>query len=143
MNKKLLLLSILITGVTYASGGKEKPIKLGESVITTENFETTVRDTPANVSIVTAEEIEKSGARDLVDVLRDVPGIRVVRYAGTIKFDMRGTNSMYSDKNNLITLDGVPSTSSQIANLPLSMIKRIEIIPGGGTFYMEIKPLVA
>ena len=130
MNKNLLLLSFLTCALTLSAEGKA--IKLQESVITTENFETTVRDTPSNVSIVTGEEIEKSGAKDLVDVLRNVPGIRVTRYAGTIKFDIRGLNSMYSDRNALITLDGVPASSNQIANLPMSMIERSEVVPGGG-----------
>lgn len=130
MNKKTLVLSFLVC--TLLANGESKGIKLEESVITTENFETTVRDTPANVSIVTGEEIEKSGAKDLVDALRNVPGVRVTRYAGTIKFDIRGLNSMYSDRNALLTLDGVPASSSQIANLPMNMISRIEVVPGGG-----------
>ena len=133
MNKKLLLSALLICASTVAvAHDTTASTKLGDTVVTTENFETTVRDTAANISIITSEQIEKSGAKDLVQVLQNVPGISVKRYAGTIKFDMRGLNSMYSDRNSLITLDGVPVTSSQVANLPLDAIEKIEVIPGGG-----------
>lgn len=132
MNKKLLGLGCLLFSVISFGESFDKAVKLNESVITTENFETTVRDTSANISVVTSEEIRESGAKDLVDVLKNVPGIRVTRYAGTIKFDIRGLNSMYSDRNSLITLDGVPVSPSQVSNLPLAMIERIEVIPGGG-----------
>lgn len=132
MNKRALIFLYLVSFlVTHSSEGK-KSIKLEESVISTENFETTVRDTASNISIVTSDEIQESGSKDLVDVLRGVPGVRVTRYAGTIKFDIRGLNSMYSDRNSLITLDGVPVSTNQISNLPLSMIERVEVIPGGG-----------
>ena len=113
MNTKLLLSAFIICASTGAIASQTS------TVVTTENFETTIRDTAANISIVTSKEIERSGAKDLVQVLQNIPGISVKRYAGTIKFDIRGLNSMYSDRNSLITLDGVPVSSSQITNLPL------------------------
>lgn len=132
MSKKLLGMSCLLFSIISFGESPDKVVKLNDSVITTENFETTVRDTSTNISIVTSQEIKDSGAKDLVDVLKNVPGVRVTRYAGTIKFDIRGLNSMYSDRNSLVTLDGVPVSPSQISNLPLAMIEKVEVIPGGG-----------
>lgn len=129
MKKKVLFLSLLCSIIVFS---EEQRIKLEDSVISSENFETNLKEIPANVSVVTNQELVESGAKDLVDALKNVPGVRVTRYAGTIKFDIRGLNSMYSDRNALITLDGVPVSASQISNLPMSMIERIEIIPGGG-----------
>src|SRR5688572_19420697 len=37
----------------------------------------TTRETPGIISLVTAEEIQNSGARDLIDVLRLVPGFEI------------------------------------------------------------------
>src|SRR5688572_25146788 len=37
------------------------------------------RETPGILSVVTAEEIQNSGARDMVDVLRLVPGFDVMQ----------------------------------------------------------------
>lgn len=133
MKKKLLCASLIIAASSLVFANDNPNFtKLEDTVITTENFETTVRDTPANISIITGEQIEKSGAKDLVQALQNVPGISVKRYAGTIKFDIRGVNSMYSDKNTLITLDGVPVSPDQVANLPIENISKIEVIPGGG-----------
>lgn len=130
MYKKIGILALILSSAVYAE--EIQSTKLNESVISTENFETSVRDTAANISIVTAQEIEKTGAKDLVDALKNVPGIFVKNYAGGIKFDIRGLNSMYSDRNALITLDGVPVTSTQVSNIPIETIERIEVIPGGG-----------
>lgn len=130
MYKKLAITSLFFASLSYSQ--EVQSVKLNESVISTQNFETNVRETPANISIVTAEEIKKTGAQDLVDALKHVPGISVKHYAGGIKFDIRGLNSMYSDKNSLITLDGVPITSKQAGNIPIETIERIEVIPGGG-----------
>lgn len=133
MKKKLLCASLIIAASSLVFANDNPNFtKLEDTVITTENFETTVRDTPANISIITGEQIEKSGAKDLVQALQNVPGISVKRYAGTIKFDIRGVNSMYSDRNTLITLDGVPVSPDQVANLPIENISKIEVIPGGG-----------
>lgn len=110
MYKKIGILALILSSTIYAE--EVQSTKLNESVISTENFETSVRDTAANISIVTAKEIEKTGAKNLVDALKNVPGIFVKHYAGGIKFDIRGLNSMYSDRNALITLDGVPVTSA-------------------------------
>lgn len=133
MNTKLLLGAIIFCSINlHAEQNSNYNFKLEETVISTENFETNVRETAANISIITSEEIEKSAAKDFVDVLKNVPGISVKRYAGTVKFDIRGLNSMYSDRNSLITLDGVPVSSNQVGNLPIESIERIEVIPGGG-----------
>src|SRR5688572_13345028 len=37
----------------------------------------TTRETPSIISVVTAEEIQNSGARDLTDILRLVPGFEI------------------------------------------------------------------
>lgn len=132
MKKYLVIAAIVAVGTTLLAEEKLEGTKLDETVISTENFETNVRSIPANVSIITNQELIESGAKDLVDALKNVPGVRVTRYAGTIKFDIRGLNSMYSDRNALITLDGVPVEAQQISNLPMNMIEKIEIIPGGG-----------
>lgn len=51
----------------------------------------TQQESPAIVSVVTKQEIQKSGARDLVDILRLVPGIEFgVDVQGAVGITMRG-----------------------------------------------------
>ncbi len=143
MLKKISLLALIISSSLLAENIKQ--IRLQESVISTENFETNVRDTPSNISVVTKDEIEKTGAKDLVDALRNVPGLSVKEYAGgDIRFDLRGQNPMYANKNVIVTLDGIPlnsigrgsSDSYSISQIPIETIEKIEVIPnGGGVLY--------
>ena len=110
-------------------------------MISTEDFETNVRDTPSNISIITKDEIETTGAKDLVDALRNVPGLLVKEYAGgDIRFDLRGQNPMYANKNVIVTVDGIPlnaigggaSSSYSISQIPMETIEKIEVIPNSG-----------
>jgi outer membrane receptor for Fe3+-dicitrate len=50
------------------------------------------RETPGIISLITEEEIRNSGARDLIDVLRQIPGIDFgVDVEGVVGLGMRGS----------------------------------------------------
>ena len=130
MLKKITLLSLILATAIYAND--EAEIKLNESVITAQNFKTTVKNTASNVTIVTAKDIEEMGAQNLVDALRMVPGIMVKNYYGNITFDIGGYSSVHAERNSIITYDGVRISSKEATNIPISSIERVEIIPNGG-----------
>ena len=130
MFKKVTLLSLILATAIYAND--EAEIKLNESVITAQNFKTTVKNTASNVTIVTAKDIEEMGAQNLVDALRMVPGIMVKNYYGNITFDIGGYSSVHAERNSIITYDGVRISSKEATNIPISSIERVEIIPNGG-----------
>ncbi len=132
MKKYLFLMAVLISGMNTMAETKIGGTKLDETVISTENFETTVKQTAANITIVTAEEIEKKGATDLVDALRMVPGIMVKNYYGNITFDIGGYSSVHAERNTIITYDGVKISGEQATSIPIEMIERVEVIPNGG-----------
>ena len=97
-----------------------------------------VRESPSIVSLVTSEEIKNSGARDLIDVLRLVPGIDFgVDVQGVVGIGMRG-NWAHEGKV-LILLDGqemneILYATTQFGNhFPIDQIKKIEIIRGPGS----------
>src|SRR4051812_26936833 len=48
---------------------------LNSKVSVSSKKELTTRETPGIISLITSEEIKNSGARDLIDVLRLVPGL--------------------------------------------------------------------
>jgi len=96
------------------------------------------RETPGIVSLITEEEIKNSGARDLIDLLRQIPGIDFgVDIEGVVGLGMRG--SWANEGKILILLDGqetneIMYASSQLGNrFPVDLIKRIEIIRGPGS----------
>ncbi|MFL5754455.1 MAG: TonB-dependent receptor plug domain-containing protein [Bacteroidia bacterium] len=97
-----------------------------------------VRESPSIVSLVTEDEIKKSGARDLIDVLRMVPGIDFGTDVESVTgIGVRG-NWAHEGKV-LLLIDGqemneILFATTQFGNhYPIDNIKRIEIIRGPGS----------
>ena len=97
-----------------------------------------VRESPSIVTLVTAEEIKNSGARDLIDVLRLVPGIDFgMDVEGVVGIGMRG-NWAHEGKV-LLLLDGqemneILYATTQFGNhFAIDQIKKIEVIRGPGS----------
>jgi outer membrane receptor for ferrienterochelin and colicin len=97
-----------------------------------------VRESPSIVSLITEEDIKKSGARDLIDVLRLVPGIDFGSdVEGVVGIGMRG-NWAHEGKV-LVLLDGQEMNEILFAcnefgnHYPIEQIKKIEIIRGPGS----------
>ena len=98
----------------------------------------TTRETPGIVSIITSEEIQNSGARDLTDVLRLVPGFDVLQDLQFVMgFGLRG--NWANEGKVLVLLDGQPfndllyQTVAVGNRFPVDAIERIEIIRGPGS----------
>ncbi|MFR8991083.1 MAG: TonB-dependent receptor [Fusobacterium sp.] len=137
MKKYLMLAAILAVGTTTMAEEKIASQKLNETVISTENFETSVLDTAKNITIVTQEEIQAKGANTVAEALRGVPGLTITSKEGSEPvFDLRGYGATAS-QNTLILMDGVPLNNIQgswyyTSQIPVSQIEKIEVIPSGG-----------
>ena len=98
----------------------------------------TTRETPGIISLITAEEIQNSGARDLMDVLRLVPGFDVLQDLQFVMgIGLRG--SWANEGKVLVMMDGHPFNellyqTVAIGNrFPVDAIEKIEIIRGPGS----------
>jgi iron complex outermembrane receptor protein len=95
--------------------------------------------TPAAVFVLTAQDIERSGATSFPEVLRLVPGVDVARLdSNRWAISIRGFNNQFANKI-LVLVDGrsiyTPLFSGTLwdtADLPLEEIERIEVIRGPG-----------
>jgi iron complex outermembrane recepter protein len=95
--------------------------------------------TAAAVFVITQEDIERSGATNIPDLLRMVPGMDVGEINGsTWAISSRGFNQQFSNKL-MVMIDGRPVYTSTFAgvfwdvmDLPLEDIERIEVIRGPG-----------
>ncbi|WP_338863511.1 TonB-dependent receptor plug domain-containing protein [Myxococcus stipitatus] len=99
---------------------------------------TKLRDSPAVVTSMTAEEIRNSGARDLMDVLLQIPGFFFgVDTQGAVGPGFRGLWG-YEGKV-LLVVDGKELneqlySTMQLGNeLPIELIERIEVVRGPGS----------
>jgi len=99
--------------------------------------------TGAAIFVITQEDIRRSGATNIPDVLRLAPGVDVARVdANQWAISIRGFNDQYANKV-LVLIDGrsvySPSFSGvywDMQDVPLADIERIEIIRGpGGTVW--------
>lgn len=103
-------------------------------VVTAGGFEQSLSDVIPSVSVITREQIDRSGALSLADLVMGEPGVEVGRNGGlgtTTSFFLRGAES----KNVLVLVDGVRMrdgvTQSALAeNIPLGLIEQVEIIRG-------------
>lgn len=130
--KKLAILSFLICASAVANA--QESIHLGETVVT----ETTLLDEPTNISIITQEQIEEKNYKNVTEALSDNPAINIVRTKNGTAIDMRGSGES-ATSNVKILVDGVainPLSNSPkgsgLDTIPMSIIERIEIAPGGG-----------
>src|SRR5690554_1593115 len=98
-----------------------------------------IRETPGIVSVITQEDIENSGARDMVDLIqRYVPGFDFgVEVEGLIGLTVRGIWSFAGKV--LLLIDGVEANENMFGqamfgnHYPLSNVERVEIIRGPGS----------
>ena len=96
-------------------------------------------ETAAAVFVISAEDIRRSGALNIPDLLRMVPGLDVAQIDGSQwAISARGFNGQYSDKL-LVLIDGRTVYTPVFVgvfwdsqNVPLESIERIEVIRGPG-----------
>lgn len=99
---------------------------------------TSIRESPGIITVISADQIQKMGARDLIDVLRMVPGVQFgTDVQGIVGVGIRG-NWAHEGKMSL-QIDGLEinetlfTTTQFGSHFPVDHIKRIEIIRGPGS----------
>jgi len=131
-------------GFTIAApqgGPQEKAIVMEEVVVTATRDTEEIRNVPANVSVITAKDIEKSGATNVVEVLDKLESIQFRNYSGNASqslIDLRGFGGDNPFGKTLIMLDGRrlnrPDMSSiNWLQIPLNNIERIEVVRGASS----------
>ncbi len=94
---------------------------------------------PAAIFVISQNDIRRSGARTLPDILRMVPGVQVAQVdASTWAVTARGQNGIFANKL-LVLMDGRTLYSPlfsgvrwEVQDTDLSSIERIEVIRGPG-----------
>ena len=115
-------------------------LEINPMVITASRIEQPLSQALSSVSVITRQEIEKSQAFTLADLLQGEAGFEFGRNGGpgaTTSFFLRGQNSI----NLVVLVDGVRSQvdsigALQVLDVPLPQIERIEILRGNaGALY--------
>lgn len=129
------VLSLLSFGNVYAES-----VRLEEIVVTATRDTQEVRKIPANITVITAEEIEKINATSIVDVLDNLSGVHFTTYSGNeaqAGIDMRGFGGLGENAFGkvLVMIDGRRLNRPDMApmswlQIPLSSVEKIEVVRG-------------
>ncbi|KPK46017.1 MAG: hypothetical protein AMK74_01550 [Nitrospira bacterium SM23_35] len=138
--KNLLVVSLffLLFFSLHSTSAAELHITLDDLVVTATRYEEIASTVPANVTILTRDDIENSSAKDVPELLATKAAIHVSDITGnrrSFNVDLRGFGETASS-NTLLLIDGrrvnEPDLSAVDWTLvPLASVERIEIMRGG------------
>lgn len=132
---RLKPLAVALAGLAASTSfAADSENTLGEIVVTATRTARTADDSLASVSVITRQDIERSQAQSVQDLLRGLPGVDIANNGGAGKLTalfLRGTESDHV----LVLIDGVKvssATSGQAAfqDIPIDQIERIEVVRG-------------
>lgn len=133
-SKVLLSLSLCMPITVWAA----EPVDVeGDSdpntiVVTATRTSETIDETLAPVTVFTREDIVKSQAKTLTELLAYVPGVQVIQdgsQGSSTSFFIRGTNSSHA----LVLIDGLRTNSATLGTtdfqyIDLNQVERIEVV---------------
>jgi iron complex outermembrane receptor protein len=136
MKKYILLASTLLAATAAPAAPATNTAE--EIVITASRAGRAAAEMPQNVSIITAKDIEKSGAANVVDALKSAGGIEFRSTSGNsaqAEVALRGFGEN-SFGRVLVLLDGQRLNRPDMAGInwlqiPLANVERIEVLRGG------------
>lgn len=128
------------TSVVWAAEQEQAEKPAQEIVITANRLKNTKADTPADVTVITSQQISDRGYRTVTDALEDVPGARVMQNGvGAYESHIM----LNGDERVLVMVDGrrfnhsmgsmAKSTFDAHTLPPVDMIERIEVVKGGAS----------
>ncbi|WP_108478674.1 MULTISPECIES: TonB-dependent receptor domain-containing protein [Providencia] len=131
--------SLIAAGVcaalaSFSATAEENSDKM---IVTASGYSQQLRDAPASVTVITAEQLQNKPVRDLADAVKDVEGVSVVGSANKQDINIRGLSGEYT----LILVDGRRQNSRESRPNgsggfeagfmpPVEAIERIEVIRG-------------
>lgn len=144
MNRRLwrqvslgLLLTVAVTSPQAASAAERmEEFTLDQVVVTAQRRATTDLNTPAAVTVITAEELKETGAVNIFDALEHTVGV------GSMSFGPSGTDYGMSasrinirgfEQGTLVLVNGSPINLLNYNNsggIPLAAVEKVEVIRG-------------
>ncbi|HPF06485.1 MAG TPA: TonB-dependent receptor [Spirochaetota bacterium] len=136
MKHKILSATLLLCASGLTSAYAEDVFKNDPVVVTATRYEKSVSKEGKSISVVTEDEIKKSGKKTVADLLEIIPGVTITRKGvdgGITNVYIRGSKS----GNVLLMIDGVRVTDPigieklyDISGIMSSNVERIEVVKG-------------
>ncbi|MBA7490465.1 Vitamin B12 transporter BtuB [subsurface metagenome] len=137
MKKVILILTgiLILIPFVLAEEKKDKTLK-HYIVVTATKTEQPQAEIGSSTTVITADDLKKTGKENVLEALRSVPGLDVAQTGGVGKLSnifIRGSGSEHT----LVMIDGVemndpmsPGRSFDFAHLTVDNIERIEVVRG-------------
>lgn len=130
------IMGLILPQVSWAEEETEGIIKLQEVVVSAPRTDKKLVEIPASITIITAEEIEEMGAKTIVEVMENIPGV-IDDSTTRDEVTFRGNRSSQS-AGVLVLVDGVPANSGignyvQYDAIPLADIEKVEVLRSSGS----------
>lgn len=109
---------------------------LSTLVITGRRAESRLEDTPQRIEVIDRQDIERTPARELTDLLKKNASVDVIQYPGNLSgIGIRGFRPEYSgiNKHTLMLVDGRPALADNLSLFNLDQVERIEVMKGPGS----------
>jgi len=137
--KFMLWFMVLWCFLGFSAFAQEGPVKIKEIVVTASRVEEPASEVASATTVLTSKELKEKGITNVVDALREVPGVQVVQtgaFGGLATPFVRGGENGQA----LVMIDGVPvwdpaatavgDFTAFLPHLPIEQIDRIEIVRG-------------
>jgi len=145
--KKVFVFVLLFSFIIFSSAQAEVKnnndtlITMEEVVVTATRDMQETRRVPANVTVITEEEINNTGATTVVEALDKIESIQFRTYSGNASqaiIDMRGFGGDNPFGKTLVMLDGrrlnrTDMSSVNWMQMPVNTIEKIEVVRGPGS----------
>lgn len=140
-SKRIWLLACVLgaMGNGIVSAEEAAPVYMLDTVnVTAQAYEKKELDTPADVTVVTRQELQASGRENIAQALKYEPGIMVSAMGphdqswitGNTGVNLRGVTG-----GTLVMIDGIPVNWNGVSHLdmiPVGAVEKVEVVKGGG-----------
>lgn len=136
ITRKNTLLAFSATAISlWAQNGFTQDNKEETLIVTANRFAQPISSVLASTTVVTKEEIDQWQSKNLLEVMRRLPGVNISQNGGigqSASMYVRGSEARHT----LVLIDGVPLAKAGITGspdfnqIPIALVQRIEFIRG-------------
>ncbi len=140
--KTQLALGVALGSLTFANPAVAQDADTGAStvsqdpgiIVTARRQDERLQDVPASVSVITADELSKTGAVNAEDFVGLTPGVTIVTgtaEAGDTQINIRGINGARDAESSVaLVVDGILKTNTAQLNQQQGTLTQVEILKG-------------
>ena len=130
-SKSIFTVTSLALSITGAIG--QETAALDSVVVTGRRVEAKLEETPQRIEVIDQNDIDRTPAQNLTDLLKKNSSVDVIEYPGNSSgVGIRGFRPEYSgiNKHSLLLIDGRPAMSTNLSIVNRDQIERIEVLKG-------------